>query len=255
MTNLFDTKYLQSSTIKVIPSQIFNTIFYIEDSHNGGLKQVKIIRVEHNLASGKTFYVLKTPLGEMKAKSLILYSSVEKWKNKEYTYYIEMYGKSYTQPIDDIINSMAKRNICVCCSGLYGVELRCFKWNGFKAISTTFQMPNEIVQDVNGFHFTIPYEFDNTIYAYKEDCENTNSINVIAFEDEQDDNHNQVVECIGQLGEKCQEIREIINELSNIVGVNAIEGKHTKIDNDIITQGLLSQWRINIEPMENFCVV
>ena len=254
MANLFDTKYLKYKTIQVIPNHIFNTLFYVEDKHCGALKQVKLIRVEHNLTSGKSFFVLKTPLGEIREEYLNLFSSIEAWKEKKKaTYHFTKFG-IYAQPIDDIINEMAKRNICVVHTDMYGSHLMCFKWNGFKPIFTTFQMPNEIVQDANGLHFTIPYEFDSAIYGDKKDCEQANAIRVIMFDDEEDSNHNQVVECIGQLGKKCQEIREILNELSNIVGINAIEGKHTKIDNDIITQGLLSQWRENLEPMENFCV-
>ena len=92
MANLFDTKYLQYKTIKVIPNHIFNTIFYVEDAHNGALKQVKLIRVEHNLASGKRFYVVKTPLGEMKAQSLILYSTIDDWQNNNIAYYLEKWG-------------------------------------------------------------------------------------------------------------------------------------------------------------------
>lgn len=254
MANLFDTKYLQYKTIKVIPNHIFNTIFYVEDAHNGALKQVKLIRVEHNLASGKRFYVVKTPLGEMKAQSLILYSTIDDWQNKNVAYYLEKWGGKYEHPIDDIINKMAKRDICVTQTDMYGPHLMCFKWNGFKPIFTTFQMPNEIVQDVNGFHFTIPYEFDSAIYGNEKDCEQANAIRVIMFDDEEDSNHNQVVKCIGQLGEKCQEMRDILNDLNYLVGSNTLNGKETKIDDDIITQGLLSQWLENIEPIENFCI-
>lgn len=255
MANLFDTKYLKYKTIQVIPNHIFNTLFYVEDKYQGALKQVKLIRVEHNLTSGKSFFVLKTPLGEIKEESLSLFSSIETWKEKKKaTYHFSRFGTMYAQPIDDIINEMAKRDICVVHSDMYGPHLMCFKWNGFKPIFTTFQMPNEIVQDANGFHFTIPYEFDRAIYGNEKDCEQANAIRVIMFDDEEDSNHNQVVECIGKLGEKCQEMRDILNDLNYLVGSNTLNGKETKIDDDIITQGLLAQWLENIEPIENFCI-
>lgn len=253
MANLFDTKYLKYKSIPVIPNHIFNTLFYVEDEHRGVLKQVKLIRVEHNLTSGKSFFVVKTPLGEMREEYLSLYSSIEDWRERKKAYHFNRFG-IYGQPIDDIINEMAKRDICVVHTDMYGLHLKCFKWNGYKPIFTTFQMPNEIVQDANGLHFTMPYEFDNTIYGNKKDCEQANAIRVIMFDDEEDSNHNQVVECIGKLGEKCQEMRDILNDLNYLVGSNTLNDKETKIDDDIITQGLLAQWLENIEPIENFCI-
>lgn len=250
LTNL----HKNSLVIKKLPSFMFRRKNYI--NYNNALRECEIKKVKHIIsktASTKHIYtkfILDVAgIGEVECNDIKIYPSVQYFTENKGEYLTNIYV--YT-PLIDIINQIANRKVCFIDTNIYASHIGTYKWNGVEVRYCYMLIPNEIIQTKEEFSFSENCMTFEDCFASKEECEQANAIKVVTFAE--DDNHNQVVECIGELGTKCQEIREILNKLSNIVGINAIEGKHTKIDDDIITQGLLSQWRENLEPMENFCV-
>ena len=259
-------KILSYHKMYVAPQMVFETPLYID--FKGGLRQCKVKRietiVEDTTAPYKQLILAEVAgVGVVKFHQLIAFKSIMDYRNdvpcyENYHYTMpnkaHLCGELYS--VKDVINQfIIKTPLCSFTDYGQGIgnHLTTYKWNGTKTEYHQFNISNIIIQSENSIRFAdvdINKELVDCYYT-KEECDQSNTIKVVNFESEQP-NKEEMLETLNELLTHCKDARDCIRKLTQIVGINTLNGHITKLDDDVISQELLSEWNVSIHQIEEF---
>ena len=203
MAEIINSKGIyKGQIIFVAPQSVFNKTMYI--AYKGSLrgckvKEIRNILPTHNGACEQAVVAEIAGCGLVELTSVYLYESIDAYKEKKgfWASYVGFYCTSKLGVkkcvLDIINNNIALFPFCSYSQGHTINTPYTYIWNGVKAVWSEFKISNVIVQDKNGFHFE-DYDLNadiNNYYLTKEDCEESNEINVVDFED--NDNNDNIM--------------------------------------------------------------
>lgn len=264
------TKIRKSTTMFIAPQELFENEWYIE--RKGSLYKCRVIRIENYLQERSNEYKQKVVAevateGRISFNLFNAYRSVEDYKNQKITYSSQSFCASCymhqsmfniggtREGVDKVINHyIAKRPFCHHNNDWN--SLKTYEWNGTRAVEVDFELSNIIIQDENAIYFK-DYDINQHIDSYyytKQECEQCNEIDVVEFEKPTKDNKKELLSLLDELLTSCQDARDTINKIRMLVGENKLNGVPTKLDDDEITQDLLSFWNENIHAIQVFCL-
>lgn len=198
-----DSLRLYNSTIRRYPRNIFNKTMYLV--YEGALRQFKIrkefifpFNYTRTIGSGfdrkyiRNVYLIDIAgIGELYVLANIyhyafnfpIYESVEDFKANKY------YDKCEQMKLDEIKKLYANH-----CSFVNDVAYQ-FEWDGVSSVSCKWVDDVSLFFTFDGKEYVLPKELADTtfdLYPSKEECENDNTINIVGFDDSEEEKEYEV---------------------------------------------------------------